>query len=141
MSNTTQIVLNVDPETFQNVVEEGIKALPKEKLQELIIEGIGEYLRSNNYENVEKLFIDKKDKYGYKDIYAKPVMEKLVADCDYSKLQDVVDAAIDSLKADYEKILTKTITGCIIDGLTDQYKFREAVREAVREVIMLNNNN
>ena len=141
MSNTTQIVLNVDPEVFQNVVEEGIKALPKEKLQELIVEGIGEYLRANNYANVEKIFIDVRNDYGYKNIYANDIMRKLVSDCDYSKLQDVVDAAIENLKTNYEQVLIETISGCIIDGLTDRYKFKEAIKEAVHfNMISMQNN-
>lgn len=69
------------------------------------------------------------------------MMEKLVASCDYSKLQDVVDAAIDSLKADYNKILIDTISECIVRGMTDHYGFRQAVEDSVRSIIAQNNNN
>lgn len=136
-----QVTIEVDEKMFADVINKELEALPKEKIQDIIVESIGEYLRSNNYENIERLFIDIKDRYGYKDVYAKPVMEKLVAGCDYSKLQDVVDAAIDSLKADYNKILIDTISECIVRGMTDHYGFRQAVEDSVRSIIAQNNNN
>ena len=58
-----QVTIEVDEKMFADVINKELEALPKEKIQDIIVESIGEYLRSNNYENIERLFIDIKDRY------------------------------------------------------------------------------
>ena len=136
-----QITVNVEDETFKQIVEQEIGNIPSEKLQEIIIDALKGYFSVNDYKNAGFLvYREANDYYGSRREYPTEFTNKIINNCDYSKLQDIVDAAIEDLKTKHEHLLKEILCDTIIKGLVDNYSFKQSLSEIVSNELMRRNN-
>ena len=135
-----QIVANVDDGLFNEIVAKELENIPSEKLQEIIIDAIKGYFSANNYEKAN-LLIYKKESYGYHQEVPTDFAERIIRDCDYSKLQEVVDAAIEDLKTNHERLLREILMETLATGLINNYSFQTGLREAITNELCRRANN
>ena len=129
-----KVEINIDETQFKELLDGHLSKLPEDVIKEIIVESIHEYFSQNNYEQIENLFVETKTNYSYKEKCASPFLQRLVRDCDYSKLQDVLDAAIDNLVENNERILKDMFIEAIADKLYSTYTFRDSVRRVLVEM-------
>ena len=134
------ITLNVDDEVFNKIVEQELDNIPSEKLQEIIIDAMKGYFSANNYEKA-KLLVYTKESYGYRQEVPTDFAESLIRECDYSKLQEVVDAAIEDLKTNHERLLREILMETLATGLINNYSFQTGLREAITNELCRRTNN
>lgn len=91
-----QVVINMDDEKFDQLFGEEVGKLDPREIKDIFAECVKEYFTQNNYQNVERLITEKESYYGSKPKFTW-FGQKLIEHCDYSKLQEVVDKAIDSM--------------------------------------------
>lgn len=48
-----QVTINIEESQLKEVMEDQLKALNPEALQEIFVQAVGEYLRQNDYKNIE----------------------------------------------------------------------------------------
>ena len=135
-----QITVNVEDDTFKQIVEREITNIPSEKLQEIIIDAMKGYFSANNYEKAN-LLVYKKESYGYHQEVPTDFAERIIRDCDYSKLQEVVDAAINDLKTNHERLLREVLMETLATGLINNYSFQTGLREAITNELCRRANN
>ena len=126
-----KVEINIDETQFKELLDGHLSKLSEDAIKSIIVESIREYFSQNNYENIENLFIETKTSYGFKEKCASPFLQRLVRDCNYSKLQDVLDAAIENLKANNERILKDMFIEAIADKMTSTNVFRESIRDVL----------
>ncbi len=124
-----QLTINIDETQLKEVMEEQLKALNPEALQEIFVQAVGEYFRQNNYKNLEQVLFTSSGYYS-SDKRLTPTVEKALANADYSKLQDIVDASIDLLKTNYTDLLISALSTLLVDGMTNSYTFQSAMQAA-----------
>ena len=132
-----KIEINVDEIQFKDILDKELKDLPKEVLQDVIVQGIKGYFEQNNYENVQKLFLKENGGYNSWDtkITTTEFLNGLVNDCDYSGLQDVVDEAIKSVRDNHKEILGDMILRIITNGFFQDYNFRNQLESVILDTI------
>lgn len=137
-----KVEINVDETQFKDILDKELQDLPKEILQNIIAESIRGYFQQDDYKNVERIFIkDSQNAYSYyHSKEASDLLKSVLKDCNYSELQDVVDEAINTLKNEHYNILKNILTDMFIQGLTQDYKFRESLELAINEVLIRRNN-
>ena len=128
-----KVEINTDETQFKELLDGHLSKLPEDTIKNIIVESIHGYFSQNNYEQIENLFIETKDHYGYKEKCASPFLQRLVRDCDYSKLQDVLDAAINNLVENNETILTNMFIEAIAAKMHNTYSFEDSVRRVLIE--------
>ena len=129
-----KVEINVDETQFKELLDNHLSTLPEDTIKDIIVESIRAYFSQNNYEKIEQLFIDSRTSYGgYTEKCANYFLKKLVSDCDYSKLQEVVDVSIDDLKENHERILKDLFIEAIVKSLNNTYSFRETVTQILYE--------
>lgn len=129
-----QVTINVDDSMFAEVIDKELKALSSDDLKKIILEVISEYFRQDNYKHTEELIFKNSSSVYYNKEFT-PLMTQMVKSADYSGLQDIVDKCIEEVKSNYEHLLVKAISASIIDGLTYDYQFSQAVRREVMAVL------
>ena len=137
------ITINIDENMFGEVIEKELKALPKEKIQDIIIQGIGEYLRIDDYKNIKPLIVKNHNGYSYYDNEPSDLLIDIMKRTDVSKLQDIADKCIDALSNDYDHILVKVLSNILITGLLSSSNMRDSLDDVIKESIYkyLNNSN
>ena len=135
-----KVEINVDETQFKDILDKELKDLPKEVIQDVIVESIKGYFEQNNYENVQKLFIREINSYsGYSDWTTTKTttefLNKLAQDCDYSGLQSVVDEAIKSVKENHMTILCRLISEIFTTGLMKNYNFQCELERAITDTV------
>ena len=130
-----EIKIEVSDEMFSEVCEKELKALSPEDVKDVIIQCIGEYFRNNNYANTEKLVVSRKNNaWSFCDTYeATEFTNRLVKALDYSALQDVLDASIETLKNKHEDLIKNILLEAMIRGISNTYGFRSVIEEAITE--------
>lgn len=122
-----QVVINVEDSQLQEVMDKQLKALDSEYLGEVVAKAIEEYFRMDDYKNVEKL-IFKETKYYGSERELTPVMQKAVANADYSGLQSVVDVCIEQLKTNYPQILVGAVSSLLANSFIHSGALEDQVR-------------
>lgn len=132
-----KVEINVDETQLKDILDKELKDLPKETIQDVIIQSIKGYFEQNNYENVQKLFVYENKGYNSWDtkMTTTEFLNGLVKNCDYSELQSVVDEAIKDVKENHRSILCDLISKIVAEGLFQDYHFKYALDNAVRDVI------
>lgn len=134
-----KVEINIDETQFKELLEGHLSKLSEDTIKNIIVESIAGYFSQNNYERIEDLFIETKTSYGgYKEKCANYFIQGLVRDCDYSKLQDVLDAAINNLLDNHERILKDMFIEAIASKLSSTYSIRDSVKSVLCE---MNRNN
>lgn len=129
-----KVEINIDETQFKELLDGHLSKLSEDTIKNIIVESIHGYFSQNNYQQIENLFIETKEQYGYKEKCASLFLQKLVRDCDYSKLQDVLDAAINNLIEHNETILKDMFIEAIADKMYNTYSFRDSVRKVLIEM-------
>ena len=129
-----KVEINIDESQFKELLDNHLSNLPEDTIKDIIVESIRAYFSQNNYEKIEQLFINSRSSYGYTEKCANDFLKKLVSDCDYSKLQDVLDASIDDLKKNHERILKDLFIEAIAKNLSTQYPLRETIVRTLNEI-------
>ena len=127
-----KVELNVDETQIKELIDGHLSDLPEDMIKNILVECIRGYFSQNNYAQIENLFIETKEKFGYhKEKSASLFLQRLIKDCDYSKLQDVVDASINNLIEHNDTLLKDIIIDAITEKLRNTYSFQDAVRDAL----------
>lgn len=124
-----QVTINIDESQLKEVMEEQLKALDPEALQEIFVQAVGEYFRQDNYKNLEKVLFTSSGYYS-SDKHLTPMVERALGNADYSKLQDIVDASVDLLKTNYTDLLINALSALLVSGLTNSYELQSAMHAA-----------
>ena len=132
-----EIKINVDETRFKDVLENELNAFSKEELHEIIRECIIEAL--HNDDNLKKIFIEEGDSFYHK---SKPseVMIQAAKSIDLSPAyKEIQDKMINTLKENYHELLEKVMLSMIVNGLANDYEFRNRMANDV-EMIIRNRN-
>ena len=129
-----KVEINIDETQFKELLDGHLSKLPEDTIKNIIVESIHEYFTHNNYEQIENLFIETKNTYGYNEKVGSPFLNRLVRDCDYSGLQDVLDAAIKNLVENNERKLKDMFIEAITYRMGDTYSFKDSVREVLMKM-------
>ena len=127
----------MDETQFKDILDKELQDLPKEVLQNIIVESIKGYFQQDNYKNVEKIFLhEEKSSYGWSS-HNKPneLLTSVLKNCDYYQLQEVVDEAINTLKEEHYNILKDILKDILIQGLTSNYTFQSSLELAINDVL------
>lgn len=130
-----KLEINVDETQFKDILDKELKEMPKEVIQDVIVKSIQGYFEQNNYENVQRLFVQTTETRWDTKKTSTDFLNGLVKDCDYSALQGVVDKAIEDVKENHRSIVCDLISKIITDGLFDNYNFKSALDNAIRDVL------
>ena len=134
-----EVKLDISEEQLKELMEKELKDLPKEMIQNILVECIKGYFSSNDNARLENIFVEQRNSWNYVKEPSQ-FLQKILNDCDYSGLQEVVDKCIEDLKENYRNILLTAISESLINGLTNTYSFQNVIRESIRdELIRLNN--
>ena len=132
-----KVEINVDETQFKDILEKELQDLPKEVLQSIIVESIKGYFQQNNYKNIETVFLhEEKNSYGWSS-HNEPneLLISILKNCDYSKLQDVVEESIETLKKEHYNLLKNILKDMFVRGLTQDYQFRASLESVIDEVL------
>ncbi len=128
-----EIKISVDETKFKDVIEKELNAFSSEELHEIIRECIIKALRNNDI--YKGLFIKPKN-YSYEQDRPTEVLLEAARSIDlssaYSEIQEKI---INELKTNYVDLLQKIMLNTIIDGLTESWKFRENLEQAMRDIV------
>ena len=132
-----EIKINVDETRFKDVLENELNAFSKEELHEIIRECIVEALHNDN--NLKKIFIEEGDSF-YRKSKPSEVMIQAAKSIDLSPAyKEIQDKMINTLKENYHELLEKVMLSMIVNGLANDYDFRNRMANEV-EMIIRNRN-
>lgn len=137
-----EIKINVDETMFKDVLENELKAFSKEELHEIVRECIVEALRNDTM--LKNIFITPEKDYWGNYQYSKPseVMIEAARSIDLSPAYtEIKDEMIAALKKDYHGVLERAMSGLIIDGIANDYEFRNRMERIVSETLCRRNSN
>lgn len=126
-----EVKIQVDETKFKDVLENELDAFSPEDLHDIIAECIGEYFRNNNYKAIEKIMFDQ----GFCRDTLSTLLKEAVTKCDYSGLQDVVDAMIEKLRNNYQDVLAEVLWLQISKTLANSYSIQDSMGIAIRNAI------
>lgn len=133
-----EIKINVDETKFKDVIENELNAFSKEELHEIIRECIVEAL--HNDDDLKSLFITKETNSYYSSTKPSEVIIQAAKSIDLSPAyKEIQDKMITTLKENYHELLEKVMLSMIINGLTNDYDFRNRMASDV-EMIIKNRN-
>lgn len=118
MENTLNIQITLNDEQLKNLIMGNIDNLPKEKLQEILLQAIKEILVSPEG---QKIFIEKD---GYYNSSNKPsrYLEKLINNADIADIiLPVVNQAVEEFATNYPKILERCLKSSITNMFMDNF--------------------
>ena len=137
-----EIKINVDETMFKDVLENELKAFSKEELHEIVRECIVVALHDNVM--LRNIFITPEKDYWGNYQYTKPseVMIEAARSIDLSPAYtEIKDKMITTLKEDYHGVLERAMSGLIIDGIANDYEFRNRMERIISETLCRRNNN
>lgn len=129
-----QVTININDESkFKAVIEKELDALDKDELKQIIVEGIREGLKDNDYDLAKRILV-KKSPYSTYDTEPSELTKELVRKADVSGIQEVADAMINDLKENHSRILERVLLDLMIDGLTNKYEFQSMLKRTLSEI-------
>lgn len=135
-----EIKINVDETKFKEVIEKELKAFSKEELHEIVRECIVDALRNND--ELKKLFITKSNSGYYSHDEPSEILKLAAKNIDLSPAyKEIQESMIKELKENYHELLEKTMLGAIINGIANDYEFRQRMANDVEYIIRSRNNN
>ena len=137
-----EIKINVDETMFKDVLENELNAFSKEELHEIVRECIVEALRNDI--TLKNIFITPEKDYWGNYTYTKPseVMMEAARSIDLSPAYtEIKDEMIATLKKDYHGVLERAMSGLIINGIANDYEFRDRIERVVSETLYRRNSN
>lgn len=117
MENTLNIQITLNDEQLKNLIVGNLNDLPKEKLQEVLLQSIKEVLTSDAG---QQLFIRDGGYYG-SGKRPSTFLEKLVKEADVSDaISPIVNEAVTEFSANYSTILSNCIKNSISEMFWNQ---------------------
>ena len=126
-----KIEINVDELQFKELLEGELKNLPKDKIQEVIVEGIRTYVNTHP-EMIKDLFVD--SSYSWREqptYYLKEIVKNHIPQ---DAFKDTVEGIVYTLKNNYDKILRDAIIDMLIGGIFNSYNFQDRIRETLNRL-------
>lgn len=112
MENTLNITITLNDEQVKDLIVGNLNELPKEKLQDILLQSIKEVLTS---ENGQKLFITS-DYYSSSEKNPSTLLQKLINQADITdSIPSVVNEAVSKFADNYPEILERCIKSVISD--------------------------
>ena len=97
----------------------------------MLTECIKQYFTNNDNKNIEKLIFDDSGSYYSHGKVRSEFTNNIFNNCDFSKLQPIVDQAIERLENNFNGVLTEVLGEALVRGLNDSYAFREKLNEII----------
>lgn len=126
-----QIVVNVDELQFKELVDGELKNLAPEKIQEMIYDGIREYLH-NNPETIKNLFVD--SSYRWREEPTSYLRQLVRENLKPDEFKDIQDEIIRTLRTNYDRILRDAVIDIMLRGVFGSENFEDSVRETLRSI-------
>ena len=128
-----QVVLNVSDEQFESLVQGQLENISSEDLHDAMVKAINDYFTTHP-QSIERLLFP----YSSYDRYQEPtqLLKDMVAKCDFSALQPVVDDCIKLVSENKESILRNIIFNQMAETLMNTYFFREQLKSALTCEVM-----
>ena len=127
-----EVKINVDDAKFNELFEKEHDALTKEDMHKIFEECVREYFRRNEYEKIDRMLFEK-DRWGSQ--IQTDYLKKMIANCDLSGLQDVIDICINELKENHFKLLKEVILDAIVSGFINNYTFHSNLKMAIQTIL------
>lgn len=127
-----QVVINISDEKFDSVIKDQLSAISADEMHDALVKAVNDYF-ANNPKEIERLIFP----YSSYDRYHEPsqLLKDMVKSCDFSELQPVVDACVQSVKIRHEELLKSLILELISKSLVETYGFREQLNQTIYEVL------
>ena len=133
MENTINIQITVDDEQLKNLLSNNINDLPKEKIQEILLESIKEFLTSDKG---QELFYRKNFTSYYDATTPSDFLSELIDKADISKsISPIMNEAIDNFSKNYTEILRQCVLECVSSmfmSMMDRSKLNAAFDTVMR---------
>ena len=109
-----------------------MSAVSADEMHDALVKAVNDYF-ANNPKEIERLIFP----YSSYDRYHEPsqLLKDMVKSCDFSELQPVVDACVQSVKIRHEELLKSLILELISKSLVETYGFREQLNQTIYEVL------
>lgn len=127
-----QVVINISDEKFDSVIKDQLSAISTDEMHDALVKAVNDYF-ANNPKEIERLIFP----YSSYDRYHEPsqLLKDMVKSCDFSGLQPVVDACVQSVKTSHEEILKTLILEMISRSLVETYGFRDQLTQTIYEIL------
>ena len=127
-----QVVINISDEKFDSVIKDQLSVISTDEMHDALVKAVNDYF-ANNPKEIERLIFP----YSSSDRYHEPsqLLKEMVKSCDFSGLQPVVDACVQSVKTNHEGILKTIILEMISRSLVDTYGFRDQLTQTIYQVL------
>lgn len=129
-----ELKINIDETMFKDVIEKELKAFSREELHEIIRECIVEALKTDG--TLKSLFVKPK-RYSYDSDEATQLLFEAARNINLSPAyEEVQEMMISELKNNYDKLLQNVMLTTMIDGLCDNWNFKNNLQSAVNEILV-----
>lgn len=129
-----ELKINIDETMFKDVIEKELKAFSREELHEIIRECIVEALKTDG--TLKSLFVKPK-RYSYDSDEATQLLFEAARNINLSPAyEEVQEMMISELKSNYDKLLQNVMLTTMIDGLCDNWNFKNNLQSAVNEILV-----
>lgn len=127
-----QVVINISDEKFDSVIKDQLSAVSTDEMHDALVKAVNDYF-ANNPKEIERLIFP----YNSYDRYHEPseLLKDMVKSCDFSGLQPIVDACVQSVKTSHEEILKTLILEMISRSLVETYGFRDQLTQTIYEIL------
>ena len=133
-----ELKINIDETMFKDVIEKELNAFSKEELHEIIRECIAEALKTND--RFKSLFIKPK-RYSYDlDEPSQVLIEAAKSINLSSAYEEIQEMMITELKTNYTKLLQNVMLQVMINGLCDNWAFRQNLEDAMTHILVRREN-
>ena len=133
-----ELKINIDETMFKDVIEKELNAFSKEELHEIIRECIAEALKTNG--SFKSLFIKPK-RYSYDlDEPSQVLIEAAKSINLSSAYEEIQEMMITELKTNYTKLLQNVMLQVMINGLCDNWAFRQNLEDVMTHILVRREN-
>lgn len=128
-----ELKINVDETMFKDIIKKELGAFSNEELHEIIRECIIQTLKTDG--TIKKLFIKPK-MYSYSPEEPTQLLFEAAKSIDLSPAyKEIQEIMITELKTNYKKLLENIIMKVMINGLCDDYNFKNNLEDAVISIM------
>lgn len=123
-----QVTIELNDELTKKLLNEEIQNIPKENIQQILCDAIGEYLKNKN--NADSLFVVRGNGY-YGNTYPSKFLENVVmAGVDLKEfMQPVTEMMVEYIREHKDTIMPNIIENIFIRGLSNSTSFQSAIKD------------
>ena len=156
-----KVQIEISEDQFKELLEKELKDLPKEDIQNILLESIRSYLyhediteteeikysydnsikepakiiRKQNYDKLNALLVREESSWSTRNVSPSKLFTQMLNDCDFSGLQDVVDNMIKDLKDNYHNILIEVMSKRLADSFIHDCRFQTELTDIIARTI------